>query len=229
MRTISVVTPPAIEPVTVADARLALGQDAGADAPVLDLRLRAARELAEAFTGRAFITTTFLVTLDSFPSAPIEEWWDGVRDGVPAWRRSSITLPRPPVQSITSIKYTDASGVEQTVDSGTYYLAGGRIMLLPAMSWPSYARTASVKVTFVSGYGDAPEDVPAGVRAGILAHVRDVTEHPNAAVTAERVDNASVTYGTARASGQVVESPGGLRGGAADLLRPYRVLRSGLA
>jgi len=232
MRRVSIVTPPAIEPVTVADARLALGQSAGADAPVLALHLLAARELAEAFTGRAFITTTFLMVLDEFPGMPADVWWDGVRDGVLPERQASIMLPRPPVQSVTSITYTDSASVTQTVTATDYYLAGDRVMLMPGRSWPAGARRGTVSVTFVSGYGASPDHVPAGIRAGILAHVRDVIERPNAGISSERIDNASVTYGAIRtgaAAGTGINEAGGLRGGAAALLRPYCVLRSGFA
>ena len=227
MRRVTVVTAPEVEPVTVADARLALDQAAGADAPVLALHIISARELAERFTGRAFITTTLRLHLDAFPASSPLEWWDGVRDGVlPEWQ-SSITLPRPPAQAITSVTYTDSAGTVQTVDSSTYYLAGERVILTPGNSWPSGARTGTVQVTFTAGFGDDPGDVPGAIRSAIIAHVRDVIERPNASVSSETVDNASVTYGRFGVSGSGPDAAGGLRGGAAAMLHAYRALRVG--
>ena len=229
---VTVVTPPAVEPVTVADARLALGQAAGADAPVLAMHLRAARELAEAFTSRAFITTTLRLTLDQFPGRTADAWWDGVRDGVLPERQAFIPLPRPPAQAITSIEYTDSAGTTQTVAASLYYLTGNRVMLTPGSSWPTGARRGTIHITFTAGYGDDPDDVPAGIRAGILAHVRDVIERPNAGISSERIDNASVTYGAIRtgaAAGTGINEGAGLRGGAAAILHPHRAIRTGLA
>ena len=228
MRRVTVVTPPVLEPVTVADARLALGQAAGADAPVLALHIISARELAERFTGRAFITTTLCLHLDAFPASSQLDWWDGVRDGVLPERQASITLARPPVQAVTSITYTDSVGVTQTVDSGHYYLAGDRVILTPGNAWPSGARTGTVQITYTAGYGADPSFVPGAIRSAIIAHVRDVMERPNATVSSESVDNASVTYGRpGSASGSGPDDAGGVRGGAAAMLHAYRVLRVG--
>lgn len=230
MRRVTVVTPPAVEPVTVADARLALGQAAGADAPVLALHIVTARELAERFTGRAFITTTLCLHLDAFPASSPLEWWDGVRDGVMPERQASITLARPPVQTVTSITYTDSAGTARTVDSDHYYLVGDRVILTPGNAWPTGARTGTVQVTYTAGYGADPSLVPGAIRSAIIAHVRDVMERPNASVSSESVDNASVTYGAQRlgsASGSGPDDAGGVRGGAAAMLHAYRVLRVG--
>jgi len=227
---VTVVTAPEVEPVALPEARLALGLDAGSDAPVIMQHIEAARELAEAFTGRALITTTLCLHLSAFPASSPLEWWDGVRDGVLPEYQSSITLPRPPAQSVTSIKYTDTSGSEQTVDASTYYLAGDRIMLTPGSMWPSGARQGTIEVTYDAGYGDSPADVPSAIRNAILAHVRDVIERPNAAISSETIDNASVTYGAQRlgsSSGSGPDSTGGLRGGAAAMLHAYRALRLG--
>lgn len=228
MQRVTVVTPPAVEPVALPEARLALGLDAGADAPIITQHLASARELVERFTGRTLITTTLRLHLDAFPASPALEWWDGVRDGVMPERQASITLPRPPAIAVTSITYTDSTGTEQTVDSGSYYLAGDRVILTPGSGWPSGARAGTIQVTFTAGYGSDPSDVPATIRSAILAHARDVIERPNAMISSERVDNASVTYGAQRLGAATgLDAAGGLRGGAAAMLYPYRILRLG--
>jgi hypothetical protein len=229
-RRVTITTPPAVEPVALPEARLALGLDAGSDAPVIMQHIESARELAEKFTGRTFITTVLCLHLERFPASSPLEWWDGVREGVLPEYQSSITLTRPPAQAITSVTYTDSAGTSRTVDSGDYYLAGDKVILTPGSMWPSGARLGTVQVTYAAGYGDDPEDVPATIRSAILAHVRDAIERPNAAISSETIDNASVVYGAQRlgsASGSGPDDAGGLRGGAAAMLAAYRTPRVG--
>jgi len=67
------------------------------------------------------------------------------------------------------------------------------------------------------------------VQAAIMSHVRDVVQRPNSAVTAESIDNASVTYGGATiSSSPMFGAMGGLRSDAAQILAPLRILESGL-
>jgi hypothetical protein len=59
----------------------------------------------------------------------------------PFYGYQDIPLPFPPVQSITSINYLDASGTLQTMDSSTYSLVGGgeglsRIVANFNTTWP---------------------------------------------------------------------------------------------
>ncbi len=73
-----------------------------------------------------------------------------------------------PVISITSIKYTDVNGVEQTVDPADYTLKKldvqeEYIELVLDKSWPStYPCKDAVRVRYQAGYADAvsvPEDI----------------------------------------------------------------------
>lgn len=77
-------TAPAVEPVTVDEAKLDLHIDAGDENVLIGNLIAAARQLAERETKRAFITQTWLMFLD--------------RGG------STIEIPMPPLQSIISIK-----------------------------------------------------------------------------------------------------------------------------
>ncbi|APW60478.1 head-tail connector protein [Paludisphaera borealis] len=147
---IAIVTPPAIEPVTLAEAKLharIYGDLTDDDALVTSL-IVAAREKLEAMTSRSFISRTLTATFDGFPSCA---------SGV-------LRLPYPPLQSVASITYADESGAAQTLDPSVYTVSDGTpglVMLANGKSWPAAAKQiASVKVQFVAGYGATADDVP---------------------------------------------------------------------
>lgn len=223
-----ITAPPAAEPITAAEVRDALGL---ADRPSLGELTRmitAARSLAEAYTGRAFIEQTIEMQLDTFPAAQLP-WWDGVRDGA---RRSlagdgAIPLFRPPVTAITSITYVTSGGAALTVDPATYYLdeisEPNRVLLVDGQTWPVDPRMrAAVKITYTAGYGPDRSSVPAQVVEAMLAHLLDTLTRPNAGVTSQTIDNAQTTYGNAAADRTA--AAGALRGDAARILDPLRVL-----
>ena len=151
-----VVTPVETEPVTLAEARLHLkvyDDDAAEDA-LITAWITAAREMAEQFTGRALATQTLELALDEFPDA------DDCS--------SVIQLPMPPVASITSVKYTDLAGAEQTLAGSAYALSlyGDSRRLAPTYGnyWPSTQDVPdAVRVRFVAGYTNAPKAVKAAI------------------------------------------------------------------
>lgn len=113
--------------------------------------IAASRQYLEEATGTQLIFATWERWLDTFP-----------------WHRS-IELPHPPLQSVVSIKYDDADGVEQTFDSASYrlvapagdYAQRGRIVLNDGFSWPSTAtHPKAVRIQYVAGYGDTSDDIP---------------------------------------------------------------------
>lgn len=151
------VTAPAVEPILLPDAKIALRIDAGdvsQDTRVSAL-ITAARSFVEEDTQRSLITTEWLLQLDHFP-IPADRALYGV-----------IRLPRPPFQSITFFKYVDQNGTLQTLSPTTDYVVDsvtqGRTRVLPAYLrfWPS-ARwfPASVQLQWKSGYGDDGTKVP---------------------------------------------------------------------
>ena len=98
------ITQPGSEPIGLSDVE---GQcritDLSAEAATIELMIQAVRERAEQITRRSFVTQTWELTLDGFP-----------------FDRNPINLPKPPLQTVDSIKYIDTDGNEQTLDSGFY-------------------------------------------------------------------------------------------------------------
>src|SRR5688500_5745800 len=78
------VTPPAIEPMALDDAKKYLRVDTADDDVLIKTLITAAREWVERYTGQALITQTWDYWLDHFPHETRrggEPWWDGVKEG----------------------------------------------------------------------------------------------------------------------------------------------------
>lgn len=163
-RGLALVTPPASEPVTAAELRLHMRIDAP-DFPDAAAFVTDARTEIENRTGLAFLSQTWKLALDSWPSNR-GPWWDGVRDGPismlngPAAARV-IEIPRWPLASVSGVNVYDASGNATAVTVATtfdidLYSVPGRMALKSGAAWPVAMRdTNAIEITFVAGYGSA--------------------------------------------------------------------------
>lgn len=161
--TYTIITPPSVEPVTLADAKHQCRVDYGDDDTLIASMIKSARELAEHRTNRALVTQTCM--------------W--VKSGLCG---EKIDFPVSPVQSITSITYLDTNGVQQTLPSSVYALDNtgqGKhsLRLKYGQSWPAVlSQFDAVKITFVAGYGNA-DAVPSSVKQWILMAVNAFYEN----------------------------------------------------
>jgi len=130
----------------------------------------AARGLAEEWTGRGLITQSWQLNLDFFP-----------RLGA-----GGFLLPKPPLQSVTSVKYLDTAGTLQTWTATEYivdapagpYAMPGRIDLAYGKVLPSTQGVINaVRVTFVAGYGTTGSTVPRELRQAILLILGTLYDH----------------------------------------------------
>lgn len=148
---LSVVTPPSEEPITLAEAKAQLRVTHAHEDDLINGLIAAARELVEQRTWRQLITSTLMLCMDRFPSG---------RD---------IILPRPRLVSVASIRYL-ASGVWVTLDAGRYTVDAlnepGRVQV-DHSGWPAADDTLnSVQIQFVAGYG-AASAVPPSIKSAI--------------------------------------------------------------
>ena len=90
---LKLVSPPAIEPVSLAEAKAQLRLDTDADDVYVTALITVARERVELFLRRALIAQSFEYTLDQFPA-----------NKYLTYTTSFINLPRPPLQSVEWIK-----------------------------------------------------------------------------------------------------------------------------
>lgn len=153
-------TKPTTEPVTWAElqahARI-VGND---DQTYGESLITAAREYAEQVTGLAIMPQTWTMKLDNL-------WYDGsvVRGG-------AITVPRPPLVSVSSIAYVNDTGTTSTIAASVYTAniasSPGRIYEAYGQSWPLVRdQEAAVTVVYVAGYATAAA-VPKSIKQAIL-------------------------------------------------------------
>jgi uncharacterized phiE125 gp8 family phage protein len=117
--------------------------------------IAAATEEAEQYMGRGILTQTWKVVFD--------------------WFANEMPLPMAaPLQSITSVKYYDTDGTQQTL-STSYYDTNtvrrpGAVVLKAGQSWPSVQserRNGRVEIIYVCGWTSAdavPERIKQGIR-----------------------------------------------------------------
>lgn len=113
------ITQPAVEPVTLDVTKRFLRVSTSADDALISLMITAARESAEVFTNRAFITTRFRQSLDSFPyfvdtvmsqMAYPPSYYSLPRFSTTLWNYSQmIKLFRPPLQKVERIQFLASS------------------------------------------------------------------------------------------------------------------------
>jgi uncharacterized phiE125 gp8 family phage protein len=165
-------------PITLADAKLHCRVDTNADDALINALITAATELAEQKTGRALMTQTWELTLDAFPEA--------------------FELTRVPVQSITSLKYYDTAGVQQTLSNALYSLDSadefGYAYVVPVYNgaWPtSRDQINAVALRFVAGYTDAAA-VPEGIKQWIRLMVSTMYENRETEAYSSRAVSTTV-------------------------------------
>lgn len=152
--------------------------------------------------GRALRPQTWELQLRAFPCKA-------------CYPKQTIELPYPPLISVTSFKYDDMAGVEQTlVENTDFFVFGkggrGKQYIEPAYGtrWPiSRCSNESVRVRFQSGYAvpedSDPDTLPESIKAWLKLEVEDLFAN--------------------RAASQIVRGTQFENPSLARLLDPYRV------
>lgn len=146
------VTPPAIEPITLEEAKQHMRVDGNDDDSLISALITAARQRAEEYTKRAFITQSWELALDSVSG--------------------KVYLPRPPIQAINGVTLDG-----EIVSAENYSLIGQDVFYsrIPFRA----INPASLVIRYTSGYGSNATDVPQAIRQAILmlvAHMYEARE-----------------------------------------------------
>ena len=182
-RSLNRATDPAVEPVSVSEAKAHLRVDTDDDDTYIGTLITAARQWAETYLDRSLIYTQWEMKLDMFP-------WE-------------IEMPRPPMAqdgttTAVSITYTlNESLGTATLSTSEYRVdrasTPGVARTNYGGSWPSHlADQNSVTVTWWGGYGASGSDVPAAIRHAILMHVGHLYERR---LAADNVASNEVPFG----------------------------------
>lgn len=173
-QSLQVVTPPATEPVAVADARAHCRIDTTFDDTYLGGLVTAARMLVEEHLARCLITQSLLWSVADAPmtGAPYP--------GMPAplqvlplaftWltlQRRSIELPRSPVQSVDGVQQVAGDGTVSPVAAGAVNaLLGSNPARLRINAAPPSG--GGFVVRFTAGYGTTADTVPRPIVQALL-------------------------------------------------------------
>lgn len=155
-------TPPALEPVTLTEAKAHLRVDSTDDDVYIATLITAAREWVEQYLDRTLVHTQWGMRLDRFPP-------DSLQD---------IELPRPPMvasgtATAVTLTYTAENGTTVAYSSNTFRVdrasTPGAVKTLYGQTWPPHLQDDnSIAVTWWAGYGPGGSSVPAAIRHAIL-------------------------------------------------------------
>ncbi len=156
--------PPALEPVSLAEAKAHLRIAHADEDDTLTKLIVAARRQAEVQTGLALIS----------------QGWSHFRDDWP--EDGSIELPLWPVISLGDIKVYGEDDIAATIDAAHYYLdrlsRPARLLLRGSRVWARPGRIGnSIEIALTAGFGTAAADVPGQLRQAILQLVAHWYEH----------------------------------------------------
>lgn len=189
---LNVVTPPTREVVSIPDMQTVLRVADPTEEQFLKDQIRAATEFVQGNTGKQLLLATYEMSLLGFPCGEIE-------------------IPLIPLTGITSIKYDDEAGVEQTVDPADYTVQLGsqrrRGSVMPAynQSWPiARCHGRSVRIRFTAGFGSNGFDVP----RALVQQVRLLAAHwfmNRSAISCGSMTRAELAYDVLQSFNEVKE------------------------
>lgn len=155
-----VTTAPILEPLELEEAKTLLRVSFSSHDSLISGLIRSARSFFENETGWALMNRTLTTYLRFFPKSTV------------------ITLPQPPLSSVTSVTY-NLLGTPTAFASATNWYADttsrpGSIALLPGKSWPTgVLHDPAVTIIHVAGFGSVtsslPEDAIHAIRALVEA------------------------------------------------------------
>lgn len=158
---IKIITPPAVEPISLEEAKKHLRVDGDEDDILISSLIKQAREYCEDYQNRKYMTQTLELVLDSFP------------------RGNAIVFYNcSPVQKVESIKYYGADRQEYLFDESNYIadLDGfvNRVVLESGRHWPiiEIQSVNAVRARVVAGYGDTADKVPETIKWAMILQMK---------------------------------------------------------
>jgi uncharacterized phiE125 gp8 family phage protein len=155
-------TPPAVEPVTLAEAKAHLRVDTSDDDTYIGTLITAAREWCEQYLDRTLVHTQWVMRFDKFPDSGIHP----------------VELPRPPMvasgtATAVTVTFTQEAGTTSTYSTAEYRVdrnaTPGAILPIYGSTWtPHRQDDNAISVTWWAGYGATGASVPAAIRHAIL-------------------------------------------------------------
>lgn len=142
-------TKPTKTPVSLTEAKTQCAILDGTHDVLLISLIQATTDWAEKYLGARLCTQTVMAVADDFPKE----------------------LPVYPVQSVDSVIYDDADGVEQTFADYYANLDGVNPILKPHTVWPAVQdKPGAIRITLTVGF----TEVPASIKQALLLRVKEL-------------------------------------------------------
>ena len=159
---LELVTAPVAAAISLGDAKAHLRITSTAENDIISRIVSAATGYVESALGRSLISTTWRERFERFPVSGM----------------LSVPLQRCPLASVTTIKYYDTDGTQQTWSSDEYHVFTpretiGSVRLGADYTWPNTetARPYPIEVEYIAGYGDAATAIPAELLVAVYLTV----------------------------------------------------------
>lgn len=199
------VTPTSGQVITTAEAKkfCDVGETVTGHDSELDKHIETATLMFQEQTNRQLLQSTDDFIIDEFPGTA---YWQSYYSSSGKGYRPSIYIPKAPLQSVTSITYTDTDGNSQTLASSKYVVSThtepGRISLDKDESdWPDTVEECdAVTIRVVTGYANAAA-VPQDIKTYLLCVVRGLFKQEDPPPQSQwlfdryRIGDAYLNYG----------------------------------
>jgi uncharacterized phiE125 gp8 family phage protein len=174
-----VISQPTQEPISLGEAKRHLrAEEFDDDDLYISSLIMVARDYVEGFQNRSLAPKTYELILDTFPCN---------RGYKP------IRLPRTPVSSVLSVKYTLANGSTTVTHPPASYVVKADGDIVPAYNklWPSDELTSgdAVKIQYTAGY----TEIPAATKQGMLLLIGNWYENREPVVMGKTVEKIPFT------------------------------------
>jgi uncharacterized phiE125 gp8 family phage protein len=171
---LSVLTPPAVEPVSLDQLKAELRATSGVDDALIAALGVAARQRVENELGIALLATTFRQIQDGFaPATPL----------------GAILLARGPLISVQTLAVADQAAVFHPLDPSAYRPQAGSLpseVGRTAVMWRAPTlQSSGVRIDYTAGFGTDPAQVPPPLVQSILALAAFAYAHRAEAAVAE--------------------------------------------
>jgi uncharacterized phiE125 gp8 family phage protein len=162
---------PAVEPVTLAEAKVHLEYQGTAKDSYITGLIKTARRICEAYAGLSFVTQERSVKLDHFP-----------------FTHSYIDVPYGPVQTIDSFTYLNEDGTTTTMVENTDFVVDThsgicRLYAIDASGeidlWPTdiKSRPNAITINYTAGYDEAiNEPLPEIAKQAMMMQIGSLFE-----------------------------------------------------
>ena len=164
--TAALITPPALEPVSLVDAKAHLRLDTADDDQLITAAITAARIHVEAMTRRVLIEQGWRIYLDAWPKKRI------------------VTITVAPLLAVDSLTVYDPSGDPIVVGPDNYEAdtvsVPGRLFLSSPLPVLVGRAVNGIEIDVTAGYGASSIDVPAPLRQAMMMLVAHWYEHRGA-------------------------------------------------